>query len=166
MPSELLVTAALANCGREALSREVMEEIASDVPGVMVFHYRPRPGDNLQVRAALDWQAVLGTAADLLAFAGAIWAAYERFVKPRRERHKGLHKPFLFLQVWHRGESFVQFTLGNDVEDRDIFIEQFVRQTAELRALEVSHEGHVVAARFESESWVRVQVQSRGKRDS
>lgn len=164
MPSELLVTAALANCGRDAPKREFMESVATEVPGVAVFRQQPRPGGNLEIKAAVDWQAVLGTAADLLAFAGLIWAAYERYVKPRREKHQGGQKPFLFLQVRGHDGSFVQFSLGNEVEDKNEFIEQFVRQVTELRAQESPNGEQVLTAISKSESWVR--IGARGERDS
>jgi hypothetical protein len=164
VPSELLATAVLANCGRDAPQREFMESVATEVPGVAVFQQQPRPGGNLEIKAAVDWQAVLGTAADLLAFAGLIWAAYERYVKPRREKHRGGQKPLLFLQVSSLDGSFVQFSLGSEVTDKQVFIEQFVREVTELRAQESPDGEQVLTAISKNESWVRIGI--RGERGS
>ncbi len=85
--------------------------------------------------AALDWQAVLGTGADLIAWAGVLWASYERFVKPRQKKSDGEGiQAFLFLNVSRPQGDFAQFTLGRTYTDRDAFFDAFVTQVGALRA--------------------------------
>ena len=125
--------------------------------GVFQFHPKPRPG--IGVRAALDWQAILGTGADLLAFAGVIWAAYERYVKPKREKSTGTQKPFLFISFRRADGSFTQFALGEKYSEKEVFVEHFTRQISELRESSTAETGEALLTKIsKSEDWVRIHV--------
>lgn len=165
MSSALIVSGALANCGRDAPTQEFLETIAREAPGLAVFQFRPRPRPGMGAKAALDWQAVLGTAADLLAFAGVIWAAYERYVKPKREQSSGTQRPFLFISFRRADGSFVQFALGEQHKDKEVFIEHFTRQLSELRESSVGEPDEELLTEIsKTEDWVRIVV--RDKSDS
>lgn len=158
MTSELIILGALANCGPDAPTDDFLELLICETPDLAVFRFRPRPSSSTRVWAALDWQAVLGTAADLLAFAGLLWAAYERYVKPKLER-SGASKPCLFISLRRPDGTSVQFTLGNEYTDKEIFIEQFTRQATELRGTIGTEEGTRVHSDLsQNEDWVRVHV--------
>jgi hypothetical protein len=163
VPTELIVGGALANCGRDAPTDEFLELLVHETPDLAAFRFRPRPRPGIEVKAALDWQAILGTAADLVGFAGILWAAYERYVKPRLERSDGFAKPFLFVSLRRPDGAFVQFALGNEYKDKEIFIEQFTRQVTELRAeTGIEEDSPLLSEMSASEDWVRVHVRNRG----
>lgn len=165
MPSELIVGGALANCGRDVPMQEFLETLARDTPNLAVFQFRPKPRPGIGVKAALDWQAILGTAADLLAFAGAIWAAYERYVKPQRDQSAGPQKPFLFISFRRADGSFTQFALGEQYTEKEVFVEHFTRQISELRESATAETDEVLLTEIsKSEDWVRIHV--RDKSDS
>lgn len=69
--------------------QEFLETLARDTNNLAIFKFCPKPRPGIGVKAALDWQAILGTAADLLAFSGVVWSAHERYVKPKRDRSAG-----------------------------------------------------------------------------
>jgi hypothetical protein len=165
MSSELIIAGALANCGREAPTEEFLETLARETPGLAVFRFRPKPRPGMGVKAALDWQAILGTAADLLAFAGVIWAAYERYVKPKRDRSTGTQRPFLLISLRRSDGSFTQFALGNEYTEKEVFIEHFTQQVRELRESTNTEPDHALLSEItKSEDWVRIHV--RDKTDS
>ncbi|MGH8487807.1 MAG: hypothetical protein ACREXS_02755 [Gammaproteobacteria bacterium] len=162
MTTELIVGGALANCGRDAPTDEFLQQLVRETPDLAIFRFRPRPRPGWGVKAALDWQAILGTGADLLAFAGVLWAAYERYVKPKLHRSDGTTKPFLFINLRRPDGTSVQFTLGNEYKDKEIFVEQFTRQVTELRAVSDAEEGRsLLSELIENEDWVRVYVRDR-----
>ncbi|MBZ5668036.1 MAG: hypothetical protein LAO30_26060 [Acidobacteriia bacterium] len=113
----------------------------------------------MDIRAALDWQAILSTGANLLTIASVLWAAYERFVKPKLDRSDGTTRPFLFISLRRPDGTFVQFSLGNEYKNKEIFVEQFTRQVTELRAVSVAGEGpFLLSELIQNEDWVRVHV--------
>lgn len=165
MPSALIVGGALANCGRDVPTQEFLETLARETPDLAVFQFRPKPRPGIGVKAALDWQAILGTAADLLAFAGVIWAAYERYVKPKREQSAGGQRPFLFISLRRADGSFTQFALGDQYTEKEVFIEHFTRQVSELReSVTAETDKPLLTEISTSEDWVRIHV--RDKNDS
>lgn len=159
MTSELIVGGALANCGRDAPTDEFLQMLVRETTDLAAFRFRPRPRPGIGIKAALDWQAILGTGADLLAFAGVLWAAYERYVKPKLEQSEGPQKPFLFINLRRQDGSFVQFSLGNEHKNKEIFIEQFSRQVTELRAVSGTEDQSTLISQIsKSEDWVRIHV--------
>lgn len=162
MASELVVVAALANCGRDAPTEEFFAMLAEGAPELAVFRHQPVPRAGWGIKASIDWQAILGTGADLLAFAGVLWAAYEKYVKPKREAHNGSPAPFLFIQIKRPDGTFVQCGIGNEFQDKDVFIEHFVQEATELRAgAPDDPEGSVLNAISQHEDWIRIQVSTR-----
>ena len=94
MAGEIALGAVLANCGRDH-SSEFLEMMATGAPDVPV--YRPRFEARGQAFAMLgDWQAVLGTGADLIAYGSLLWGAYNKFVRPRLVQSDD-HRPFLLI---------------------------------------------------------------------
>jgi hypothetical protein len=130
----------------------MLETATSDTAG---FVHRPGPG---VYASALDWQVVLGTGADLIAYAGVLWAAYEKFVKPRRKKHKGGQtQALLFVNVRQPRGDFAQFALGLTYTNRDAFIEAFVSLVAALRAADGQSTDELIAELDGSYDWVRTE---------
>ena len=102
MPSAMLATAELANCGRDAPREALHRLIEEATPEVVGFRFSPPPGAIMAV--ALDWQAVVGVGASLYTLADAFWHGYERFVRPRlKTGRNGQPQPFLFVSVARPG---------------------------------------------------------------
>jgi hypothetical protein len=161
VPSELIIGGALANCGRDAPTDEFLELLVRETPELAIYRFQPRPRLGIDAKAALDWQGILGTAADLLAFATVLWATYERYVKPRLERKALGPDPFLLITLRKRDGSFVQFSIGSEHRDKDIFIEQFTREVQKLREGEDNSDTSATTQFSRSEDWVRVSVRDR-----
>ncbi len=162
MPSELIVLGALANCGQDAPTDDFLEMLIRETPDLAAFRFRPKPRAGWGVKASLDWQAVLGTGADILAFATVLWAAFERYVRPRLQRG-GPSQPFLFIQLKRHDGDSVQFAIGRDeFKDKEVFIEQFTREVKELRASGDALGGAGALSELSrSEEWVRIRVRDR-----
>ncbi len=158
MPTALIVRAELANRGGDALRQEFRRLLQDATPDTQAFLYRPAPGT--VVAAALDWQAVLGTGADLIAYSGILWTAYERFVKPRRKKRRTGETPaFLFVNVRQPGGDVAQFAIGHTYTDRAAFIEAFVSQAAALRSAEGPADETLIAELDREPDWVRAETE-------
>lgn len=106
MPRELRIVGTPLRA--DLLLHELPRFFATQVPDLPVYEWHPTPGRI--TGAAFDWVAVLGTTADLIAVAGALWATYEHLIKTRKKPDE--EKPPMFLiQVKTRSETFVQFTI-------------------------------------------------------
>jgi len=81
--------------------------------------------------AAFDWQAVLGVTASALAIGQALWAAYQKFIKPLRDQ--GAKEAFLFVAVKNEKKEFVQFSLGKGHDTEETFVREFSQKVEEIR---------------------------------
>lgn len=73
---------------------ELSHALAEQAPDLAVYQRVPIPGR--VVANAFDWVAVLGTTADLLAIAGAIWAVYTKICSPKKNLQKRDHQDFSY----------------------------------------------------------------------
>lgn len=150
MAGALVIGGALANCGREVSTDELLEFLSEQSPDLQLFRYTPRG----PAMAALDWQAILNTSASLVVFGQLFWAAYKRFIEPRL-RARPDDDCFLFLTVRGPGHSFAQFKVGRDYATQEEFISDFVRQASALREAEGGATDIDLQWRFsEDDSWV------------
>ena len=134
MASDLIIISTLANCGPDAPTDEFQRFLINETPGLTPFRRHSASAEGIKIRASLDWQAVLGTGADLLAFAGVLWTAYEKYVKPRLKKNNNVPKLFLYIQISSPSKIFVQFSLGHSHKDKDCFTKDFVEKVSELRS--------------------------------
>lgn len=152
MSQELVLLGALANRDGQTRNSDLAQELSALLP---VYVLRPRPGS---IRAAaFDWQAILNTTADLIAVGDLLWAAYERYIKPLRQRNSQ-SRAFLLIQVKDRNGRFTQLSLGQEDMEREVFIKSFTRSVTVLRT-ETEPDG--TATSFEekleeSGEWVRI----------
>jgi hypothetical protein len=161
MASALIVGGALANWGPDAPEDEFLELLAQGVPDVPVFRLVSRPGHPRA--AAFDWQSVLGTGADLIAYETVLWAGYERFVKPRLQRHKERQSPFLFVAVRRPDGSFTQFQLGREYDSEKAFAQEFERQVSALRETsDGPTDAELIREFSQDEVWVLYARRNRG----
>lgn len=165
MSSALKIYGALANAGIHSrdyaeMRSEMFREWLTRTEDLHLFVAAPPP-PGIQSKGAFDWQGVLGTGADLLAFGGLLWAAYERFVKPRLKNDAQSTKSFLYIVIEHPDGHRIEFQLGTAYYDHSVFIEQFVRTVSELRATGAQYDTEtLVSGGLESESLLRITIRS------
>jgi hypothetical protein len=157
LSSPLIIGGALANCGRDVSTDDFLQFLLQETHELAIFKLQPRPGHI--VAAAFDWQGVLGTAADILAFASVLWTAYEKFVKPNSENNTISTKPFLFINLRRTDGSFVQFSIGKAENEKQAFIEHFSKQVSELRATpSANDDSEVISTITQQDDWVRIRI--------
>jgi len=132
---------------------ELPRALAQEAPDLVVFERSPVPGRIMG--AAFDWVAVLGTTADLLAIAGALWAVYVKVVKPRKAQDK---PPAFLIQVKTQEHTFVQLLIQENTTE-EVFVEEFCRTVTVLRAGAEGESTEVVVEKYaNSEEFRRVHV--------
>src|SRR6266487_2872844 len=128
MKHKVVISGALANCGNEASTEELLTFLKSQTRDVDYYKLSPPPG--VILGAAFDWQAILGVTASALAIGQALWAAYVKFVQPKKKKGDGT---FLFVAVNTADRRFVQFTIGRENQDKEAFIQEFTEKVEQLR---------------------------------
>lgn len=151
MSSALIVRGALANTGIQSEEDSFLETLTEVLP---VYKHVPQPGI---FTASLDWLALLGTTADVIAVGGLLWSAYERYIKPKRAKDPE-SRALLVINISDDKSHTVNFVLGDVPTEREIFIEAFSRSVTLLRH-EVESDGTTVSKAIEIEEsrrWVRL----------
>lgn len=129
MKDKVIIAGALANTGSQVRTHYLAFFLAENSDDLSVYVLQPSPG--YISAAAFDWQAVLGTTADLFGIGGLLWAAYERFIKPIRDKNEDSNS-FLYILVKHPSGQFIQFSLGKDMSNREDFIKIFSEKINEI----------------------------------
>jgi hypothetical protein len=115
---------------RAELTRgEFPHALAEQAPDLAVYQRIPIPGR--VVANAFDWVAVLGTTADLLAVAGAIWAIYSK-IRSSKTKSEQAGPPGLFIQVKNAQHGFVQVVIDENTTE-EVFVEEFRTKVSILR---------------------------------
>ena len=151
--TEVLLGGALANTSGKASSEDLLHFLKPRTDGVDYYRLAPPPSSTMA--AAFDWQAVLGVTASVLAIGQALWAAYQKFIKPLRD--SGSSDAFLFVAVKNERKEFVQFTLGKDHDTEESFVREFSEKVEQIRIS--SNAGDVEIEKQEllhSEVWKKI----------
>lgn len=151
--TDILLGGALANTSGKASSEDLLQFLKTRTDGVDYYRLVPPPGST--VAAAFDWQAVLGVTASALAIGQALWAAYQKFVKPLRD--SGSSDAFLFVAVKNERKEFIQFALGKDHDSEESFVREFSEKVEQIRIS--SNAGDVEIEKQEllhSETWKKI----------
>ncbi len=108
--------------------------------------------------AALDWLAILEGAASIAAvklFAKILWATYKKFIKPLKD--KGRDNSFLYVVIENEKKEFVQFALGKDYQDEEIFVRDFTEKVERIRVVSDSAEIEIEKREIKiSEIWKEI----------
>lgn len=133
MPSALIVGGACANCGHDVSTDELLEYLSSGGSNLALYRLIPRSG----IKASLDWQGVLGTGADLIAYGTLFWSAYKKYVEPHlKSASEDAHEPFLLITLRGPGHTFAQFAIGRQYTTEEEFQRDFQQQASRLRELD------------------------------
>ena len=153
MNQDLILAGALANTNGAGKTKDLLSYLSDEVEGLDLYYLQPSPG----MKAAIDWQAILATSASLVAVARGLWAAYEKFIKPLRDRDPK-STAGLFIQVREKDGRSTQFFVGPEYKDKDVFIQTFTERVETLRVVQ-DDKGNQRGLRDEIErsgTWVRI----------
>ena len=155
MTNKIIIGGALANAHGQVKTQDLVNFLAERTDDMAIYVLRPRPGSI--TAAALDWQAILGTTADIIAVGGLLWAAFERFIKPIRDKEKN-SRSFLYIVVRHPDGRFMQFSLGTDILNKEDFMELFKQAVKEIRTSTNPEElGDTAIQEIEqSDIWIKI----------
>jgi hypothetical protein len=127
-------------------SGEFAQLLANEAPDLPIYVFRPTPG--VIMGAAFDWTVVLSAAANVVAVAGGIWAAYKHFAK-KHPSSGAANTPQVILQVKAEPHSFVQIVVNN-ATTQEQFTTQFVDGVSKLRALGDPEQNRAISASYEA----------------
>jgi hypothetical protein len=115
-----------ANLFDTAKADEVGERLLQAFSGADVYHLEPPKGRHF--KAAIDW-IVIAQIADVLGIASALWLVYDEIIRPLKhgkEDDKGL---YVVIDPEHGLEWF----LGKDFKDRELFMKDFVAKVTQYQ---------------------------------
>lgn len=138
MAKKILISGALANTYGQVKTQALVDFLAGKVDDFDIYIRRLRPG---YIRAAaFDWQGILGTTASIIDIGDLLWRAYEKFIKPIREKEKD-SRSFLYISLKRPDGGSIQFSLGTDILNREDFLKFFSEAIKELRGVSDSEMG-------------------------
>jgi len=127
--SKLIIRGALANTGSEIKTDELLDFLMNETKDTEFYKLSPTPG--MIMNAALDWQIILGSTASVITIAQIFWSAYKKFILPLKK--KGKQNAFLFVTVENHKRDFAQFTIGQEYQSEEMFIQEFTEKVTEIR---------------------------------
>ncbi len=122
MNDELILQGALANTGGKVSTDEFMDFLSENLNDVDLYQLKPAPG--VHMMASMDWATIISTTASALYIAEKIWAAYDKYIKPIRDKNADSDAG-LFLQVRDKNGKSYQIMLGKDYKNKETFIVEF-----------------------------------------
>ena len=151
--TELLLRGALANVGKEVSSDDLLTFLNTKTKDVEYYRFSPTPGHITS--AAFDWIAIIATTASIITIAGALWSAYKHFIIPLRKKNR--KDAFLYISIKNEDGNFTQFSIGNEFDDKEVFIEEFVRKTETLKLSLNQDEVHIEKQYIvNSKNWIKI----------
>ena len=155
MRRELFLSGAFANAG-EAFSRdELLEFLGSEIPDLEFYKYKPKAGTIMAV--GLDWIAIIGTTASIVTIGQVLWAAYQKFVKPIRQKDPN-SRADIIIQIRTEEWKSEQFMIGESLKTEEEFIDELKKSIERLEQLPVN-KGKLTQSKREfrvSKTWIRV----------
>ena len=134
---------------------ELSYALAEQAHELAVYQRIPVPGR--VVANAFDWVAILGTTADLLAVAGAIWAVYTN-LRNSKTKSEEARPPGLFIQIKNAEHGFVQVVMDENTTE-ETFIKEFHTKVSVLRETTGEGASEVVLEEYENTKYFkRIQV--------
>jgi hypothetical protein len=144
----------IANCPQDVDSAELMQFIDNADGEFETFSLAPKKPGTIRA-AAFDYAVILNAAGSVASIAALLWMAYDKFIAPKK---KSLYDDAgLYIVIRKPDGSVIDFLIGREYADRDIFIEDF---TEKITAIHKSDDDLGFYAESEaeikySEIWVR-----------
>ena len=130
---------------------ELSHALAQQAPELAVYQRIPIPGR--VVANAFDWIAVLGTTADLLDIAAAIWAVYTK-IRSSKTKSEEARPPGLFIQVKNAQHEFVQVVIDENTTE-EVFVEEFRTKVSILRETTQDGQNEVTFEEYENTKYFK-----------
>jgi hypothetical protein len=99
-----------------------------------VYHLEPPKGSHF--KAAIDW-IVIAQIADILGIASALWLVYDEMIRPLKRGKDDEQGLYVVIDPEHGLEWF----LGKDFKDREVFVKDFVAKVTEYQRTDDA--GHI-----------------------
>ncbi len=156
MIESLIFQGALANVSNELNSDDLLKFLDDRINDAEFYKFQPEVGKIYN--SALDWTMIVSTSASIITIAGALWDAYKHFVQPIHK--KGNKSAFLFITMKNKDGNFTQFSIGNQYENKEIFVRDFIKKTEELKIKlnkeEISIEKKSI---IDSKKWIKIRTE-------
>jgi hypothetical protein len=135
MTSKIAVMITAANLNNKAATDEVGKRLTQVFAEDEVYHLEPSNGRD--TAAAFDW-IVISRIADALGIASALWTIYEKTIRPFKRGADDNQGLCIMIDPEHG----IQWFLGKEFKDREVFIKDFVARVAEYEKTDEA--GHVL----------------------
>jgi len=155
MKRELILGGALANTRGAVSTEEFLNFLSLQIPNIQFYQLRPRP--KTITFAAIDWQAILTTAASIIYIGEALWKAYKKFIKPIREKNPNSSAD-LYIHIKTEKEKSEQFMIGKNFDNKDAFIKAFEASVKKLGQQSINEKKMYVCKEEirKSDIWIEV----------
>ena len=122
----MLIQGAFKHVNDSVTADEFLTFLSCQAPGGHYFVAQPPPG--IVMTAAIDWRVIMPDGDSIDVLATALWSGYEFLVKPL-QKESTQQSPGIFIQIKNLRGEWDQFTIGQDVVQKDKFLHR-VRETA------------------------------------
>jgi len=146
----IVISGALANVRGAVDTEQLLKFLAEEAPGVDFYKATGVMG------AAIDWRGILQDAATVATIAGLLFTAYTTLIEPGKKDPKS--DAGIVVVVQEKGDKPVQFWIGKDYKDREIFIEEFTKEVTRIRKSEEgpSTQEQIIEETKRSGYWIKI----------
>lgn len=151
MSNPLALQIALANLGYlndKPDIEEIYNFIESEIVNIETYQL-----DSKKVSAAaIDYVILLGVVGSVASIASILWMTYEKFIAPKKANDKD--NSGIYITMRKPDGSLIEFWIGNEYKNRDIFIKDFTHEVSNFKesgdsiqhfhetSIEVKNSGH------------------------
>lgn len=160
MNNALILQGTLINAGKKASKDELLDFLSENLNDVDFYQYKLRPGEITAV--SLDWKMIINTTVAILGIANYLWSAYEKFIKPIREKNVD-SSAGLLINIKEANGKIYQITLGKECNAKEIFIAEFQEKVTVLLKSSNKNLEELTQEITQSERWVKVEKKRKKK---
>jgi hypothetical protein len=119
----------IANCPLDVDTEGLMQFIDGADGEFETFSLKPKEPGTFR-HAAFDYTVILSAMGSVASIAALLWMAYDKFIAPKKSRQ--YDDAGLYIGIRKPDSSVVDFWIGREHSDKDIFIKDF---TAKVTAI-------------------------------
>jgi hypothetical protein len=125
----MLIQGAFKHVNESVTADQFLKFLSDQAPDGHYFVAQPPPG--ILMTAAIDWRVIVPDSHPVDVFAAALWSGYETMVKPLQNDSKE-RTPSIFIQIKNLKGECDQFTIGKDVDKREVLVHRVRESVAVL----------------------------------
>ena len=156
MNHPIVLNLAVANAPSNTNVEEVFQFIEDSKQELETYGLIP-PSDDPRVsrKAVFDYTIVLGAAGSIASLAALLWAAYDKFIAPKKTTETD--NAGVYIGIREPDGTAVDFWIGNSYRDKDVFIEDFTKTVSSIRKSDEAKEwfSQTEAEIKNSKIWIR-----------